>query len=683
MLASKIFLLFMALVLSELQRFGHSGVKTTAQHLATKIGSSRLVDDNLDTNTDNPQGNADRQTMSFVRPLFVDEEDSTPASTDPPWYLNDLQGMNITFTEANLTYSENLKIEQMLMESRNILDPIGLENRGFPLRISNILYKMKPSPEMKRALSDLNLCGQADVMRRISCRDRCGQVHDVIDVPAQCGCDDKCFAFGDCCEDIHKLCTNDFVRAVTEYYDQREFARFVQCHTVTLFALTNLYKLEQTHPTGQPQNYEIVCQSEVSKDDFLKNMIATLDAANCSFTSFGNHQDKVGRVCDRPDVLVCGSQDGPNVYSFFPVHLLCFNHPKTFKISTRYHTGPEGMEVISRGGNCTHLRQASSSSMTAKNRGDSKRHAWHRAHLKELQLTIVPGPGHIYFHFRAAEWERVRCTTELTAPEWECEKFECADNQIFDETIQTCYIPDYAYLQVIFPDHQPRSGADTGNTSGDCFSHDQLNSSSPDNSKAQTKASTRPSSGFYLCSCLKAQSALNMVSLWQVTAETDSLLSESCRFKLNTASSGQISINPNRDEVNGTHISNQTSFNQTIFSRDMNDVDAFRAVNLSSKSYLSLQLQKTWNKLRGECVEEKHIDFKICFTSTRWSAMEPICFRLQESTYLGLRDLGLEAKIVFDPENSNSATGTFVRLGQRYTLTMVYAGALSLFFSRK
>ena len=110
----------------------------------------------------------------------------------------------------------------MLRESQYIVDPYHYIYQVGLIEVSNVAYKMVLRSEMMANIYELGMCSQPDVLRRISCRDRCGQRPESREVPAQCDCDQDCFMYGDCCEDMNKLCTDMFVLATTSFYENRD-----------------------------------------------------------------------------------------------------------------------------------------------------------------------------------------------------------------------------------------------------------------------------------------------------------------------------------------------------------------------------------------------------------------------------------------------------------------------------
>ena len=110
---------------------------------------------------------------------------------------------------------------------------------------------------------------------------------------------------------------------------------------------------------------------------------------------------------------------------------------------------------------------------------------------------------------------------------------ECFDNQFFDERSQTCYWPDYAYLQVIHLASPFTSKTDAQNRIPGTNTSDKSNTISNQSGVDNSEAIDQFSSAVQLCSCLKAQAVLSSVGWWQMFIDTGELMKGRCVFELN------------------------------------------------------------------------------------------------------------------------------------------------------
>ena len=318
----------------------------------------------------------------------------------------------------------------------------------FSFFISNFTYRLIPIPEIKVLVSELDLCSQNNVLKMISCRDRCGQVPDTRNLPAQCGCDMDCFMHGDCCEDMDKFCIDVFVQATKRFISQKEDFSFRRCFIYGWRILLDLYISKYISHSGEPKVFEIDCVDAIEKKDVLQDILDALQNSRCTSKSFAMDQKTHNRVCQRPQLLACVSPTLVFAYDFYPIHLLCQDNDMTEVLTNRYNNGLPDMETLSEHGNCSLMRERSSTTAWSGNGNSYPTNLWRKDQLKKMKLTVVFRDGQYYFNFETAQWRRVRCTGGPAVSDWTCEDNECLDNQFFDERSQTCYWPDYAYLQV-------------------------------------------------------------------------------------------------------------------------------------------------------------------------------------------------------------------------------------------
>ena len=334
----------------------------------------------------------------------------------------------------------------MLMVNDLILNPKRFMY-GFSFFISNFTYRLIPIPEIKALVSELDLCSQNNVLRIISCRDRCGQVPESRNLPAQCACDMECFIHGDCCDDMDKFCIDVFVQATKRFFSQKEDFSLRQCFVYGWRILLDLYISALLIPSAEQKVFEIDCVDAIEKKDVLQDILDALQNSRCISKSFAMDQRIYNRVCHRPQVLACVSPALAFSYDFYPVHLLCQDNDMTEVLTNRYNNGLTDMEILSEHGNCSLMRERSSTTAWSGNGNSYPTNLWRKDQLKKVKLTVVFRDGQHYFNFETDQWRRVRCTGGPAVFDWTCEDNECLDNQFFDERSQTCYWPDYAFLQ--------------------------------------------------------------------------------------------------------------------------------------------------------------------------------------------------------------------------------------------
>ena len=581
----------------------------------------------------------DRLAGALEISTMLDPGNQLPLSPLPPWYLNYLAGLNESFSLSNRTYSEFLEFERMLRESQDIIDPYRYSYEEGAIEVSNAAYKMVSGPEMTAAIYELDMCSQPDVLKRISCRDRCGQRPESSELPAQCGCDQDCFMHGDCCEDMNKFCTDMFVLAITKFYENRENFFVPQCYKYEPYVLLQIYQSERLNSSVEPRVFEIDCHSEIHKDDALQNIFNAMRKADCTFKSIVMDKLISSRLCDRPDILACGSEKSPDEFTFYPIHLLCFGHANTLRLFTRYRNGPDGMEIIGQRGNCSHLRHSARGNADILTSAKRKNKQWQKSHMKKLTLTVVTKNGQTFFNFETAKWRRLRSTGGLEISDWGCEVIECSDNQFFDEKFQTCYSPDYAYIQIT----ESRTDAPKDSSS---VARCRKNNAASNSTRQNPGHKAVPNVNIQLCPCLKAQTVLRAVSLWLVLADTSALLDGRCGFNLTASSPDQLIFT--RSDGGGNVSRNWNVTTSTGASTIEDTTKATAQKNIAGVNFLSHRLPSLWSKRRNECTETEYPNLEICFVSTVRSDLETTCFTVQhtspeirDSCFFRMNNMGL------------------------------------------
>ncbi|GFS01013.1 hypothetical protein ElyMa_004571000, partial [Elysia marginata] len=437
-----------------LDQVGVKGKRPGPVHVPHRDG--RVVSELADTTgdrlgslggQDEPRDMLLQETTTQTPQTFPTSATTTPPLALPsnlPWYLKELpEEDSDSFSKTKRNQSE---ISAMLAESDKIFHPFRRNSPNiYQFLFGKHSYTMMPTSEMGDMVSELALCSQVDVLTRISCRNRCGHLPDTRAFIAQCACDQDCFLYGDCCEDMNELCTDIFVQTVYKFYDVRENFSSPICHRDGAHVLVDFYKSEKIDPSVEPKTVRIDCDSEVSKQDAVNDIFEAFTNSSCGSKSLLMGQTKQARFCDRPDVLMCGNQDRPGAYTFFPIHLMCLENPTTQRLVERYGYGFHDMEMVSHHGNCSYLRLTENSN-TAYSTNDSNapRNLWRKNKLEKIKLTIVSTQQSAVFNFELRDMVNVRCTGGLTASDWRCEVNECFDGQMFDEKFKQCYWPDYA-----------------------------------------------------------------------------------------------------------------------------------------------------------------------------------------------------------------------------------------------
>ncbi|KAK3751546.1 hypothetical protein RRG08_043136 [Elysia crispata] len=548
-----------------------------------------------------------------------------------PWYLNDLAGLNESLYWSNRTYSEFLDFKTMLYTINGIVDHPMLVSEIGKIPVGNFTYEMVLGPEIKAFSSELDVCSQPDILKRISCRDRCGQQPESLKVQAQCGCDQDCFINNDCCEDLNKFCMEIFVQATTKFYQNYMKYGFPPCYEYEKSIFFNIYESERLYPSAGPRVFEINCYSEIYKDEALKNIYWAMVPAGCTFTNVTIDKGFHSRICDRPDVLVCGSGTSPNEFTLYPIPLLCFGHALTTRLYARYNFGPDGMEVIAQRGNCFHLRQTARGNTDILTNDNSKKNVWQKYQRKKIFMTVVTRNGQTFFNFESAKWKNLRSAGGMDFSDWGCEVYECLENQLDDERSKSCYSPNYAYVQITeFNRNFSSSLSDAQevrSNSDSCIDNNNISISVPHNPEEKPLASLN----VQLCSCLKALAVLRSVNLWQVLVDKSALVDGRCGSRLAAQPQDQLVFSRIEADGNGSRNWNDTALPGASAIGDTR-LDTAQAGSVYSVSFLSHQLPFLWNNYRNECTEEEYRNVEICLSNTVLRDLETICFTLQDTS---------------------------------------------------
>ena len=582
------------------------------------------------------------------------------APTVRPWYINDLPDLNRSFSVTNRTYFEFLEIKQMLLENDLILNSRRIMY-GFSFIISNFMYRLIPIPEIKALVSELDLCSQNNVLNRISCRDRCGEVPESRNLPAQCGCDMDCFMHGDCCEDMDKFCIDVFVQATKRFFSQNEDFSLRRCFIYGWRILLDLYISKYLGSSVEPKVFEIDCVDAIEKKDVLQDILDALQNSRCTSKSFAMDQTTHNRVCQRPQVLACVSPTLACSYDFYPIHLLCQDNDMTEVLTNRYSSGLTDMEILSEHGNCSLMRERSSTTAWSGNGNSYPTNLWRKDQLKKMKLTVVFRDGQHYFNFETAQWRRVRCTGGPAVSDWTCEDNECFDNQFFDERSQTCYWPDYAYLQVTHLSSPFTSKTDAQNRIPVTNTNDKSNTISNQSGVDNSEAIDQFSSSVQLCSCLKAQAVLSSVGWWQVFIDTGELMKGRCGFELNAihtkAYESQNSQRKNFSDT-GTFLNNST--------------DAVRVERLTGIRFLSQELPKLWWSRRNDCSVDVYTAISVCFTNIPLVGLEIKCSYLQNLLVDDVNGINNMIKMPLGPYEGSGCIHSDPIVNSIYFVALVY-----------
>ena len=506
-----------------------------------------------------------------------------------PWYRN--QDMIKLFIETNRSMAEYARFETMLGEIESVLDPKTpkwvnklVVHLGFNQRIV-------PSTYVQNVASELSLCSQEDTTWRISCMDRCGQSPETREGPAHCGCDLDCFVFGDCCEDINKVCPGVFVEAIQRFYVHLENFSPPHCVRRGRHILKDLIELEQTDSSNNPRVFEINCYSKLKTELAVSNIHQALSTSQCIMKNPKIDHLTWSRTCSRPDVIVCPEMYAPSgdyINFWYPVSLLCYKLRINYRTVLKYLIRDfDGMEVISKYGNCHHLRSTLTTQAIGQDDDNASSRRWRRTRFEKLKLAVVSLKKESLFVFESKDLWHLRCVLARRDLSVKCELLECSDTQLVNGTFQPCYLPDSVSLMF---------SANEKYTANFMMSHGSVNNNSlvPDSTNN--------------CLCFQAQTVLNMVGLWQPLIDTGALLkSGQCKIRLRTSSRGQT---------------------QRV-SIDLTSGDGEMKENLTGNNLLAQHLLNLWLNHSNECSEATNKFVNMCLFNTKFWEIKT-CFSLQQ-----------------------------------------------------
>ena len=505
----------------------------------------------------------------------------------PPWYKNNGHNMVRLFTETNRSMAEYGELENMLEKIESVLDPVrpnffdiyGM-SRGF-------LHRIAPSTEVQDMASELSLCSQGDIIRRISCRDRCGQSPDTSDSPGQCRCDLDCFVYGDCCQDINDVCPDVFVEAVTSSYVQLENISMPLCVQRNRLILSDLNELEQTNPSRDPRVFEIDCQYQLKKDLAVENIQQAITESHCIMKNPKLDQVTWSRKCSRPDVIVCGEMNvifREMLFYWYPVTSLCYTLRTNDRMRSRYlERDLEGMEVISTRGNCSHLRSPPTSQATRQDDDEASNGQWQRTRFVKVKLTVTSVKQETLFDFENEDLGHLRCLVVKNDFAWRCELYECSDTHLFEGKFKPCYWPTSVSL--------------TSSVNGS-----ENNSDSSVSDPAEV-------GNVNVCLCFHAQNVLNLVDPWQVLIDTSALVNGQCNIRLATSPEHQLG---------------RTSVDFSFGDGEIQDE------HRPGNNLLAQYIRSLWLNYPRKCREETNQVLSMCFFSTKPTELKT-CVLLQGS----------------------------------------------------
>ena len=533
-------------------------------------------------------------------------------STKPAWYMDSISsqiGIGRTAEGTNLSYWMDPDFQEMLQTVQTHYKNKKFRVGEFVYHILGNQLRMTKTSEITSAVSDLDLCGEDSVVRRISCVARCGHPPDTRSAPGQCGCDQDCFLFGDCCHDLNTICEAVFYEAVRTFYSTRHNLPRYTCSHSMRFILKELYFSEYQLTTNvDVVEFELFCNIQSFKQYALSDILAALDEGLCISGSLSRDDPSASRYCDRPDVMLCDNDDDPSLFNIFPVHLLCFGHDASEKLYLRYPLGRYGMKTISRDGNCELLRQSALSD--GDDRSDratfeNPKDVW-ASTLSSVKLTVTHTALETFYDFQVEGWGLVRCTGGLRDSDWVCWMLKCFDDRLLDPQSNVCSQPDYARVEVIVGTNVFGSWGDDpyrteqGNVDSDAAAaNDEKSLNSEDTASRDA----------FLCLCLKVQTALQAVSRRRILMDSGAFSDGLCGLK--------IGYMPIKRGLLGEIGDNVTAiFNVTdVLTEDVNlgNTDG-EGSNYASSNTFSELLQQVWYQLPDRCLEHDYSSVRFCFS---------------------------------------------------------------------
>ena len=538
-------------------------------------------------------------------------------STKPAWYMDSISshiGISRTAEGTNLSFWLDPDFQEMLQTVQMHFKNTNFRVGEFVYHILDNQLRMAKTSEMSGTVSDLDLCGEDSVVRRISCVGRCGHPPDTRSAPGQCGCDQDCFLLGDCCHDLNAICEAVFYEAVRTFYSTRHNPPRYTCSHSRRLILKELYFSEYQLTTNvEAVQIELFCNIQSFKRYALSDILAALDEGLCISGSLSRDEPSASRYCDRPDVMFCDNDDDPSLFNIFPVHLLCFDHNPSESLYLRYPLGRFGMKTISRDGNCELLRQSALSD--GDDRSDratfeNPKDVW-ASTLSSVMLTVTH-TAIMFFDFQIEGWGVVRCTGGLRDSDWVCRMLKCFGDRLLDPQSNVCSQPDYARVEVIVGTNVFGSWGDDayrteqGNADSAAAANDEEISGNPKEAKNSEDTASRDA---FLCLCLKVQTPLQTVSGRRILMDSRAFSDGLCGLKIGYKPVKRVLLGEIGDNV--TAIFNETD----VLTDDVNvgNTDG-EGSNYASSNTFSEHLQQVWYQLPNRCLEHDYSSVRFCFS---------------------------------------------------------------------
>ena len=540
-------------------------------------------------------------------------------STKPPWYMDSISshiGISRTAEGTNLSYWMDPDFQEMLQAVQTHYRTRNFRVGAFVYNILGNQLRMAKTSEMSGTVSDLDLCGEDSVVRRISCVGRCGHPPDTRRAPGQCGCDQDCFLFGDCCHDLNTICEAVFYEAVRVFYLTRHNLPSYTCSHPMRLILIELQFFEYHLTTNvDVVEFELFCNIQSFKRYAPTDILAALDEGLCISGSLLRDDPSASRYCDRPDVMFCDNDDHPSLFNFFPVHLLCFGHDPSETLYRRYPLGRFGMKTISRDVNCEHLRQSALSD--SKDRSDREtfenpKDVW-ASKISSVKLTVTQAALQTFYDFQLEGWGVVRCTGGLRDSDWVCRMLKCFGERLLDPQSNVCSQPDYARVEVVIGTNvfgswgEDAHKAEQGNVdSAAAAANDE---DIPGNPTQSINSQDTASQHVLLCLCLKVQTPLQTVSGRRILMDSRALSDGLCGLKIGYIPVKQGLLGEIGDNV--TAIFNETD----VLTDDVNvgNTDG-ESSNSASSNTFSEHLQHVWFQMPDRCLEHDYSSVRFCFS---------------------------------------------------------------------
>ena len=335
------------------------------------------------------------------------------------------------------------------------------------------------------------------------------------------------------------------------------------------------------------------------------------------------------RYCDKPDALVCEFGFQNIRHKLYPLQLLCLDQPFTKQILSRYNRGPSGMEIISRHGNCLHLRFTRRTRYAVSEKGKFKPQV-------NLELTIRPGDGTRIYEFWNRGWGLLRCTDGHSRDGWSCSMYDCFDRRLTDGESNICYRPDRVTVDIFGTDD------------------DRFRSAIP-----QQPVGGGEGVVVNLCVCLKIQIVLSSVGWWRVWWDTLFAIAGHCSLKLYNTLAAKSFLKTTEDEGWSSKRRTDIEFNRENADAilDKDDLNRFRS--------FSKRLRQLWTS-DERCTDEDYGQILLCFFNSKITSLNATCLNLQKSA--------INFKPNFDRvgENvSDTAACVFVRCANWFLFLLV------------